>query len=729
MGTAFGSTPYATVANPCTIEFIRDWVPGILAYRAAELDTTGWTTIVIQQGSGSPSTETEPEVHYASTVAELQTIITDHASVATAGLIVAIQAGTVWQCLSESAVTLARANICLTKYGEGNNPLFHGTATLAELGATTMGSPTGGVYTITLGSAPMSGKVFSHMLEDWGSTPRNAMDTARTYRWKTTSGGVTAAGDFHYNSGTRVLTLYPHASATIATNAFRVVVHSGTTFTGSMIRMRNYNKVIVRDIDVIGTGGDPTLENDQLWAFISEAGSTNAHGLFGCMGIYNYFHNAGLYNTGTAGGIMLVEDCDLGLCKYYDSIPLVFYSFNGVQEGYTNGNRILRFLANDNHSTVRQRSVQPIYAHTNGGGVVSTIMVWSGDTCWGGQWGYGAIPYVGDAPNTANPDHGTLNMVDDARVFIVDCTMDGGDYATAKNAGNAPRILGAQSGHVYVNCLCHSYLWDRTTDTTTVEWFEISVTDYDYRGWFLNCIWEIDVGAVTGTHNFGLLRNNLGTGTEPDSAGAYESQMWNCTLYLVTPAGFDISGNWNCLSAQQNATHVISTGVSDDGPFRFSFYNSLIVNNSAANSTEDLVLGLPNADPDGPRYTTPTAGNTLRGGAQRTGFKGCRATDADKGDYRNLGTSYFTTSTACINLSNAYTNPRAFPAVTDEIVLSSATDLHASADGEILEYDHYGRTRPASGADRAIGAVEYYTPPSAAVAYGGELSSSIHVGL
>jgi hypothetical protein len=717
MGTAYTSTDYATIPNPVTIEFITDWVPGILQYRMDECDTSDWHTVYIKYGSAETPGES-PDIHYAQTAAEIQTIIDDHDLLYTDGIVFAIEAGTTWSNYSESAITIDRANACLTRFGDGVNPLFHGTATLAELGVASLGSPSGGVYSVTLGEDEMTGKTFTHMLDHWGSTPRSIL-TATPYVWKATAVAVAAAGDFHYDSGTRVLTFYPLATATLTTSGFRCVVHTASTFSGSMLKMNNHDRIIVRDIDVIGTDGNEAASGGQVWAIISLAKSTNAHLISGCMGVLNSDHNVGQYNT-TSGGIVTVAGCDVGLCKHYGSIPIVFYAASGGQESYTESNRVYRWVTNEVISTFIERNTQPIYAHTSGGANDATLTLFHGDYVWAGQWGYSAKPLNGDPPNAANFDD---DLITDARVFVVDCVMDGGDYAARKLTSNLARVLGAFAGHVYVNCHYHSYYWNRTTDTSTIEYFELSTSDYDYRGWEINPIWEIDVGAVSGNFNFGLLRNNLSTGTEPDRAGVLESQVWNGTLYFSTPAGLNITGTWNCLSGQQNGAIATATGNLNNGPMRLSFINSLIVNNSAANSSEDLVLGIPEGDPTGSRYAD-AALSEARGGCRKTMFKGCKDQEADQGGFRNFGTEWFKANTACADFVGAYTDPRGIPDPSAEWVLSSATALHSSADGAILEYDHYGRPRPGAASARAIGAVEAGTQ-----ADGSQTGPSMAIGM
>lgn len=694
MGTAYTSTAYATIPNPCTLEFLTEWLPGLEQYRLDECDTSTWDTIYIYQGSGPGSRD----IHYVADADEIQAVIDEHASTYPNGLRVAIEAGTVWQHLDGPAITLNRANIALTSFGTGHRPLFHGTETLAELGVTTLGSPTGGVYSVTLGSTEMSGKTMSFFLGDWGSDPRNALSNA-PYVWKTSSGGVAAAGDFHYNSGTRVLTFYPHAGATLTTSGFRCITHTGVAFDGSMIFMQNYDKVVVRGIDVIGTAGNVSDNNGQVWSILSAAASTNAHLIQDCMGIYNSTHAIGSY-TGTSGGIVTITDCDIGLQKHYQSIPIVCYAASGDHEYYIHKNRVYRWTVNDNLSTVIERSVQAIYSHTSGGSNYSKLGILAQNQCWCGQYGYGAGPYDGSA-TPANFDD---DLITAYRVFQVGNVMDCGGYETRKNSGNAPRFLGILNGHVAINNLWDDIGFNRTTDTTTIEYLEIATTDYDYRGIGINNIWIINTGVVSGNHNFALLRNNLSSGTEPDRQGVYENQNWNSTLYITVPSGFSITGTWNGLSFQQNGGLTVATGNLNNGPHRMSWYNSLIINNSAANSSEDLILGCPEADPDGPRFTD-AALSTARGGIQRTFFKGCKDQETEQGGTRNWGTEWFKANTSCADISAAYTDPLGVPATTDEWVVSSATALHASADGATLEYDFYGRPRPASG-NRALGAVE-----------------------
>jgi hypothetical protein len=693
VGTAYSASPFATIPNPCTAEFVHEWVPGILAYRLDELDTTGWTTIQVYQGSGGAASD---EVFYAATTAELQAIIDDHAAIHTDGLIVAIEAGTEWQHLSETAVELGRAKICLTRFGTGNNPLFHGTETLAALGVASLGSPASGIYTVTLGASEMTGKTLSHVIEHWGTNPRSIL-TATPYVWKATAGAVAAEGDFHYASATRVLTIYPRAGATLTAAGFRAITHAGSTFTGSMIRMENHDRVVVKDIDVIGTGGNAAGSGGQVWSFISLAKSTNVHGIINCMGVLNSEHNAGHYNT-TSGGICIVAGGQFGLCKHYGSIPIVFYTASGGHEGYTLRNNIIRWVTNEVISTAIERNTQPIYAHTSGGANKSLLTLFANDEVWCGQWGYSSKPLCGDQP-LANFDD---DMITDARAFVVGTVMDGGNFAARKNTGNLLRIMGQFNGHVYVNCRYKNMAWERTTDTVTIEYLEISTTDYDYRGWEINPIWEINVGATSGNFNFGLLRNNLSGGTEPDRQGVHEGQIWNGTLYFNTPAGLNITGTWNCLSSQQNGTIATATGNLNNGPMRQSWINSLIVNNSAANSTEDLVLGIPEGDPTGSRYVDGSAA-TARGGCRGVSFKGCRATAADQGGFRNFGTSYFTTNTDCDDMADAYAAPFSIPAFDSEII-QTVEALHTSADGAVVEYDHYGRARNATTSAR--GAIE-----------------------
>ena len=738
MGTAYTGTAYATIPNPLSIEFFRDWIRQLPLWRAeGENDISNWASVYVQQSALSDTQAAAGNVYSCATTANLQALLVSLASTSTSGLRVRIAANTVWQWAStEEAIDLDRANITLEKWGEGNNPLFHGTATLAELGVASLGSPTGGVYTVTLGATELNSRPVTHLLEDWGSNPRSAASSARMYQWKTSAGNVTAAGQFHYNSGTRVLTLYPKADAPALTAAgFRLVLHTGSTYSG-MIQLQNYNAIKVLNIDVIGTGGNGATAGDQNWGIASYAKGTNAHVIRGCMSLYNGVHAIGQYCS-TSGGIVTIMECVLGAQKHFDSIPIVFYADAGGQEGIDYGNTVLEWLPNDNHSTVRERSTQAAYSHDGDTTHPATLIIHAFSDYAGGQYGYGSPPYSGNPVNTANPDHATLNKVSDGRCFLVGCRMRGNGsaasgtgYLTRKNSGNAPRILGPQSGHVWVNNWFDSYAFGRTTDTVTVQYFEINTTDYDYRGWAINCIWTINNAAYSGADQMGIIRNNLSSGTEPDRAGVYECQWWNCTLYFNTPSGWSNTGGWDCLSMAVNANFKIVDGVSDSGPFRMSIYNSLIVNDSAANTSEDLVLAVPNADPDGPRYTIPVSGSTLRGGIQRTGFKGCRATNADLGGYRNLGSAYFTANTSCVDLTTT-PSPLAYPASNAEWVVSSATALHASANGVVLGYDFYGRERPAAGQNRALGAVEYSGADSlsSGEAQGSAVATSLAIGL
>lgn len=709
MGTAYTGTAYATIPNPLAIEFYRDWIRQFPLWRAeGEAPTSGWKSIYVQQGALSDTSS--PDTFSCPTTASLQSLIASYASLHTSGLRVRIAAGTVWQwATSEEAIDLDRANITLEKWGDGNNPLFHGTATLAELGVSSLGSPTGGVYSVTLGSTELNSRPVTHFLEDWGSNPRGAASFSRMYTWKTSAGNVTAAGQFHYNSGTRVLTFYPKADApSLTTTGFRLVVHTGSTYSG-MIQLQNYDAIKVLNIDVIGTGGNGNTSADQNWGISSYAKSTNAHVIRGCMSIYNGVHAISQYCS-ASGGIVTIMECLLGMQKHYLSIPIVFYAHAGGQEGIDYGNTILEWLPNDNHTSgAIERATQCGYSHDSDGSHPASLVIHAFSDYAGGLYGYGSPPYSGNPPNTANPDHASLNKISDARHFLVGCRMrgdgsNGSIYYTAKNAGNSPRIHGVQAGHVWVNNLFSGYGMDRTTTTTNVEWFEIMTTDYDYRGWAVNCIWDITVGAIIGAHNIGIYRNNLGSGTNPDISGVVESQWWNCTHVLRLNASINITGGFGSLSWDQNGTYTTSTGNNIDGSSRMSIYNGLMLAITSAGSGEYPVLCVAPADPDGPRYA---GANTLtqRGGVQRTGFFKYASANTTSGTVTGTGTTYFTSNTSCLALSSAPTDPLAYPAPTDEWVVSSATALHASANGVALGYDYYGRERPSSG-NRALGAVE-----------------------
>ncbi len=724
MGTAFASGEFLSRKPRVVTRQFLTWLAGVFNERAGQAPLEREVTVYIGQGP-TAGTGTLGDPYLRANAADLKTLMdslyTTHAG---STLRIRIARGTAWQNRAPKAINVTRASVTVDSYGSGHAPIFHGTETLGELGVASVGSPVGGVYTITLGSSEMSGKTFRGLIPDWGTDPTalaewdlsdpglayNVHGTTGTkagrtsvYRRRATAAAVTGQGQFHYDSGTRVLTLYPHTGVTPTTTNLRVDTYVNSSLTG-MIESGNFDSVRFEGLCVIGTGGN--TGTDQCWAIFCAQAGTNAVVVKDCLLLYAGQHTLGLYN-GSSGGCLVVQGCTFGLARHYNSIPLIAFATSGGCEIWSRGNTILGWVPDDNHSTVLERTVQPIYSHDGSGSNPIGAFASLDDRVWSGQHGWGSRPYVSPPPNNANPDDGTNNTIDTARCWVVGIEMDGGGYATRKNSGNTPRILSAQSGHVYVNCLYHSYAWDRTTDTTTIEYFEISTTDYDYRGWDVNEVIRIGVGAVTGTHNFALRRNNLGSGTDPDMQGAHEAQKIYCDRFFYVPSGLNMTGTWNRLSADQSGNILNTTLAFDNATSRECWFNGRIVNDSAANTSEDIVLGIPKAAAAGPRYTD-SAAQTCRGGASRTMFYRCCATDVDQSIVRLFGTQWLLDNAQCFAAS-AFTAAMARPGPTAQENVEDHEPLPAhcgNASGLVrLEYDHYGTPRLDHGA-RAVGAIE-----------------------
>ena len=713
MSLTYQNSPYAAVPNPASKDFIDDWLPDILAYREHIDDYENWPIIYFDQGGsggeglgpgGADGSGTLANPYLALTAAMLQSALDEIRLTNTNGLRFAIKAGTEWQVLTGVGLRISQAKVSVEKYGSGNNPLFHGTETLAALGVASLGSPTAGVYTMTLGSAEMSGKTFGFLLPHWGSDPRGLADRSNCYRRRASAITVTGPGEFYYDIATRVLTLYPLASATLTTSGFRVITHDANslTFVG-LVMADNHDLTMIDSIDVVGTYGNATTEAgaDQFWCFITNASGTNKHVLKNSMGIYGGYHSAGSF-TNSSGGIILIKSCIFGFCKHYRAIPITYYAFPGGQECYSWGNSIIGMVINDIHSNVIYRASQPIYAHTNSATDRVSLFISYQDEAWGGRAGHGARPYISPGANDGTWYSATNNKVTDVRCFIVGLTMDGGtNFAARDNTANLTRILGAYACHAYINCIFKNYYWHRDTGGGTVyEYMEINTTDYDYGGYNINCIWHYIVGPTNGGFNFGLVRNNLSSGTEPDRQGVIEDQNWYCTMYFDVPSGFAITNTWNQATLQQNGTVDSVTPAANNGPMRKVFLNSSIIWDSDAASSEDLVLGIPEANPNGSLYAV--ASSTLRGGIGRTAFYRCSSSSAQNGNFRSFGTSWFKDNTRSFDLTSA-PSLLSRPATDSELVVSNHFALHASADGQDLEYDFYGNRRVTNG---ALGAIE-----------------------
>jgi hypothetical protein len=710
LSLTYQNSPYSAIPNPASKDFIDDWLPDFLAYRETIDGYESWPIVYVDQGGGGGGEEvtgsgTISDPYLCPDAATLQTHLDTVRLSYPNGLRFAIKAGTVWQVLSGRAIVISQAKVSVEKYGTGNNPLFHGTETLDELGVAGLGSPTAGVYTMTLGSSEMSGKTFGFLLPDWGSSPRGIASLDYSYRRRATALTVTGAGQFHYDTVTRVLTLYPLASATLTTAGFRVVTHSAASlsFVG-LVMSEDYDETIIDSIDVIGTYGNAATEvsADQFWCFITYADGTNRHVLKNCMGIYGGYHSAGSY-TNSTGGFCLIKNCILGLCKHYRAIPITFYAFGGDNEGYSWGNTLVGMAANELHSTVINRASQPIYSHTNGGVTQRvSLFISYGDYIWSGLLGYNARPYCSPPANTGTWFSSSNNSITNVRAFIVGMVMDGGtNFVSRDNTQNLVKILGSYECHAYINCLHKNFYWHRDTAGGTVyEYSEISTTDYNFGGYNINCIWHYLVGATNGNFNFGLVRNNLSGGTEPDRQGVIEDQNWYCTMHFEVPVGFAITGTWNAATLQQNGTYDSVTPAANNGPMRKVFINSSIIWNSAAAATEDLVLGIPEANPNGSLFSV--AGSSLRGGIGRSAFYRCSTAHAQNGNFRSPGTTWFKDNTRCFDLTSA-PSLLGRPDTDSELVVRNHFPLHSSSSGQDLEYDFYGNRRVTNG---ALGAIE-----------------------
>lgn len=731
MGTAFASTPYATKPSVLSTAWIDVWWDGIFAYREAEAPLEREVTVYIGQGA-TAGTGTESDPYLRANAADLKTLMdslyTTHAA---STLRIRIARGTVWQNRAPKAINVTRANVTVDSYGAGHDPVFHGTETLAALGVASVGSPSGGKYTITLGSSEMSGKTFRGLIPDWGSDPTvlrewnlsdpgltvrlgKATSTAtgrtKTYRRRATAAAVVAQGEFHYDSGTRVLTLYPHTGVTPTTTNLRVDTYVNSSLTG-MIESANHNSVRFEGLTVIGTGGN--TGSDQCWGFFCAQASTNAVVIKNCTALYCGQHTAGLYN-GSSGGILTVIGCHFGICRHYNSIPLIAFATSGGCEMWCDSTTVYGWIPDDNHSTVLERTIQPVYGHDGSG--TNALGVWGirGLQVWAGQHGWGARPYISPPNNTANPDDGTNFTVDSARWWCWDLVMDGGGYATRKNSGNTPRIASPQAGHVYGNCLFKDYVLDRTTDTTTIEYCEISTTDYDYRGWDINCIRRVHIGSIVGAHTIGYRRNNLGTGTPPNIQGVHEPFKFYCADYYTAPSTLSITSAWNRMAASQSANVFTSGGSSGNvgsAEALESLFNCLIVFDSDAPTSEDFLPAIPKAHAgetagSGLRYTSPT-GQTVRGGASRCMFYRTASADVTNGTGQQFGTSWHVSNTDCF-VAASFTPFLEIPPAAGPEVVASHRSLGYTAGGQALEYDFYGRPRLGADASRsaAVGPIE-----------------------
>lgn len=680
------------------------WMQRLLTYRRAECPSARATTYYFVHGAVDPlAVGTEDDPFLAETAAELQTAID---AVVAPGVRLLLRRGDAWEDYSGHGLQIATDDVTVDAWGDGDEPwIIHGTETIAGV-AGTWADIGGGKYSTTLGSSEMSGKTLWQLLPDWTAAGGVRALARQTLKYERVAlvGEVVSAGQYHYNAGTRVLTIYPLASAGVPTGTnHRIVTHDGT---GHNVRVGNVTGVRISNGAAIGTGGQAT----QAWGFAWEGGGTKVCYVDHFTAIYNALHNFGQYYTGAGlgGGYLCGEDIVAGWCNDETAIPITIYNFGGSQEAVLSGVEIYGYQIDANNNSARIRCSQAWYSHTNGGGIIAALMILHDAYIWAGRGGCNAIGWAGDPPNTAS--WRAAGTVGQCRVYLRDLTLDCDAVPTSINTGNQIEWLGTRAGHAEANV----YILDLSVARITagIEFVYVYTTDYDHTGWSYNRRVRAAWPTLTGSHTLAFVRNNLTSGTYPNKPGTVETYMIFPSFEIEIAAGYTNTGFWGqpCFSQSANETVVAGLlGATDAHSNMANWLNGVIAcDNKTGNSARDFLFGPMKGDPRTDGIYTDGFLATCPGGVANCYFFGLRSADLSTGGFIQHGTATAKASFDCADLA-ALPDLRLHPTATSPLVGSlGALPSHADR----IEYDADNHPRDYAATTGARGAFCVRPPTS-----------------
>lgn len=698
----YTSTPYAAPPGIGRRAF-RGWERNLMAYREAECPLERATTYYVEFSADPSDDGSSPETPLrANTAAGLQSLINTYL---TSGVRMRVQSGTAWGgTLSGIILNMPSADDwTFDTYGQGEKPVVHGSETIAQLGGSAWSNLGGGKWSTTLGSSQMSGKTAHHLLPDWDAAggPDTLLRRTNRYEKQTAVGNVVSVGQWHYDTGTRVLTVMPWTDVNGGTPTLtnhRIVTHAGGTG-NHVMRIPSNNGCRIEGFALIGTGG----QLDQAWGLAWEGGGNRVLFVQDISVGYNALHNFGQYRTaaGSAGGFMYGRRIICGPCNDETAIPITQYNYQGGQEYGFERVEIYGYSVDLNNASGRYRCSQAVYSHTNGGGILASMGFVDGLYVWGGRGGCNAVGWAGDPPNTKNWRAG--DSVTEVRVWFRNVWFNLGGIEIYLNSGNAVRLWGVPAGHAEANVLVDNIKMLRTT--AGIEYGQISTTNYELTGWSFNRRHRELWAPMSGSHNMATTRNNLSGGTYPNKQGIIQTYYVHPSIEYVVQSGHTNAGQWGGPAFHQFGNQHASTGlagVSNAHANSCNWLNGVIAcDNQTGDASKNYLFGAHKGDPRGTGMFTDAFAATVAGGMANCSFYGLKGADVTASSVVQNGSDWFVTNRDCNNL--AALPDLGTPPAEEGPLFGSLGALPAHCDA--LEYDFFDRPRLHSAAYGPRGAM------------------------
>ncbi len=265
--------------------------------------------------------------------------------------------------------------------------------------------------------------------------------------------------------------------------------------------------VRIENINTRGWGCNGSGTINQEYGVKSQLTGTKTAYIKGCGSYYNSAHNIG-HNpgSGSAGGVVMFEDCDVGLCTAPDATAFISYAGNGAQEAIFLNNKVkygsLPLTATrDFHSGVAG------YMHTNGTafgfGLALGNRVEAPENRFGncGGFQFANAPVSTSIANCKAVAFGT----------IMEKGKGSGHNGDTTATSHIPFILDTAE----INCINRLQPLNSTTDA-----FGVSTSA---RAYMVNCIYEIDLRYSTDA---AMMMYN-------PTAAANSPSMWHCLITWI----------------------------------------------------------------------------------------------------------------------------------------------------------------------------------------------------